>query len=156
MRRCLELPRRLQSAIELRYGVAMPGYTKKQLTSRSANLSNYVWCKICRLYWHRRAFQKHLRPEVPVKRRQIAVMHPAMKGFIDFLAEMLLKEILEERAERARRGEPIEKGFLATEATVDDDEPELVTVEEAALRLGVSREQILAEFGPEPFRVELR
>jgi hypothetical protein len=68
---------------------------------------------------------------------------------------------MEERAEKIRRGEPIDDGTSATpaEKTADHpaDEPEVLSVDEAVVRLGISREEILAEFAKNmvPFEVTI-
>ncbi len=84
------------------------------------------------------------------KAREVAILHPAWQGFLDFLVETAIKRSMDEQAEKMRRGEPIEappaKSKRERKVRPSREEPELLTVEEAVARLGVSREQILAEF----------
>ena len=131
----------------------MPGYTKEQLEAKGARVSHYTLCENCNLFWHKRVFKKHLVPPLQArttKAREIAIIHPAWANFLDFLAETAVRQLMEERAEKIRRGEPIDDGTSAMPAEKAADsaaeEPEVLTVSEAVDRLGVSREEILAEF----------
>jgi hypothetical protein len=131
----------------------MPGYTKEQLAARGATLSHYMLCDLCNLYWHKRAFKRHLRPAPPAaepKEREIAIVHPSWDNFFDFLTKTAIKHWMVE-AEKMRRGESFELAAPKSSAKIDwpppsADDPELLTVDEAVVRLGVSREEILAEF----------
>jgi hypothetical protein len=141
----------------------MPGYTKDELEAKRAKLANYVGCLNCRLHWHRRSFEKHfdVAPPSKAKSRPVAIIHPAWASFIDFLVDGTIKQLMEERAEKIRRGEPIDADDDAiTERHVEHPtaEHEVLTVDEAVARFGVSREEILAEFEKNkiPFEVELR
>jgi hypothetical protein len=82
--------------------------------------------------------------------REISIIHPAWDRFLDFLVEGAFKD-WKDRAEKIRRGELIETIPVKASAKFDwsphsPDEPELLTVEEAVVRQGVSREEILGEF----------
>ncbi len=131
----------------------MRGYTKEQLEAKGAALANYVFCSNCSLYWHKRAFQKHLRPapNTPApKERDIAIIHPAWDRFLGLLVDLAFKH-WEEEQEKIRRGERVETGPGKPGATIDwpppsPDDPELLTVDEAVARLGASREEIGSEF----------
>jgi hypothetical protein len=153
----------------------MPGYTKQQLDAKGRNITNYKLCESCRLYWHKRGFDKHLvaaanthatGPALSKRdpcRRPIVLIHPALERFVDFLVETAIRSIMEESADKIARGEPVDVD--ASEPTVlertpspSTEEPELVTVDEAVKRFGLAREEILAEFERNivPFEVELR
>lgn len=143
----------------------MRGYTKDELEAKSAKLASYIWCNGCRLYWHNRAFKKHLsagaggrssngRP----KERPVSIVHPAWASFIDYLVETSIKQLMEERADKICSGEPVEaRSQPVAERDVEraDDEPEVLTVDEAVARLGVSREEILAAFDKNMVRFEV-
>jgi hypothetical protein len=97
----------------------------------------------------------------PPKARRVEVMHPAWEQFMDFLVEGAITAWFKEQEERRLRGEP--EPHAADHAAVDaapgpdPDAPELISVDEAVLRFGMSREQVLAELEKhwEPFEVEI-
>ena len=136
----------------------MRGYTKEQLKSKGAKLTNYIFCDNCKLYWHKRIFEKHLRP--PTKTRRIEIMSPAFEEFIDFLAEAAVKQWQAEVANGTYKPEPTKNAKAArvkksNPKRAPSDHDELLTVDEAAARFGLSREEILARSEPiwEPFEV---
>lgn len=141
----------------------MPGYTNDELEAKGAKLANYVGCLNCRLHWHRRSFEKHfdVAPPSKAKSRPVAIIHPAWASFIDFLVDGTIKQLMEERADKIQRGEPIDADADAiTEKRVERPtaEHEVLTVDEAVARFGVSREEILAGFEKRmvPFELHLR
>jgi hypothetical protein len=71
--------------------------------------------------------------------------HPAWASFIDFLVEMAIKKHIEEQAEGIARGEPRLASPSESPAPLPKG-PRALTVDEAAVRFGVTRESILAEF----------
>jgi hypothetical protein len=97
----------------------------------------------------------------PPKARRVEVMHPAWGRFMDFLVEGAIKAWFKEQEERRLRGEAEPRAAVHAAADPapepDADAPELISVDEAVVRFGMSREQILAEFEKhwEPFEVEI-
>ena len=134
----------------------MRGYTKQQLDAKGAKLTNYILCDNCKLYWHRRIFEKHLRPP---QTRRIKIWSPAFEEFMDFLAEAAVKQWLAEVANGTYKPEPtknVKAGRVQkskSKRVRADDDDEVLTVDEAAARFGLSREEILARSEPiwEPF-----
>ena len=123
----------------------MRGYTKEQLKSNGAKLTNYILCDNCKLYWHRRIFEKHLRP---TKTRRIKIWSPAFEQFMDFLAEAAVKQWQAEVANGTYKPEPTKNAKAArvkkSKRARPGDDDEVLTVDEAAARFGLSREEILA------------
>jgi len=68
----------------------MPGFTKAQLRDAGEDLSGYIWCRNCRLYWRKRGRRTHrhpsARPRKPSKRKA-PELSPAMKEFLDYLVD---------------------------------------------------------------------
>ncbi len=60
----------------------MPGYTKDQLEAKGAALADYVLCSNCSLYWHKHAFEKHLRPSS--REWKFGPDHPAWDSLMNF------------------------------------------------------------------------
>lgn len=139
----------------------MPGLTKTQLIERALDPKRYAWCKHCRLYWSRRSLTKHrcsrepgdivkidMPPMPKPKKGDVLILNPAYEKFIDALADLLLKDLLarppakadkETRSRRSRRdGRPREPEY------------DVLTVDQAVARLGVSRAEIMAAFDNAP------
>jgi len=133
----------------------MRGYTKEQLEAKGAKLANYILCDNCSLYWHKRVFKRHLRP---AQTRRIKIMSPVWEEFIDFLAGAAVKQWQAEVANGTYKPEPMKKPTAervekskAKRTRSDDDE--VLTIDEAAARFHMSREEIIAKSEPiwEPF-----
>jgi hypothetical protein len=126
----------------------MPGFTKEQLHAKGVTLANYILCANCNLYWHKRVFKKHLNVPPSVKTTDgppVTVIHPAWASFIDFLLKLAIKKHMKEQTERIARGEP-RVASPSESPALPPQGPRALTVDEAALRFGVTRESILAEF----------
>lgn len=139
----------------------MRGYTNEQLEAKGLNVANYVGCLNCRLHWHRRVFEKHF--NAPTKEppgEAIEIIHPGWAAFLDFLAESAVKRWYADEQERLRRGEPPKLPVATAEVKTKSTKKAVrtLTVDEAVTQLGLSREEIMAEFTKHavPFEVVLR
>lgn len=140
----------------------MPGFTKTQLVEKALDPKRYAWCKHCRRYWSRRSFAKHRRsiqsgdmvqidiPRMPKpKKGDVLILNPAYERFLDALAEIILKDLLErppakEDDKKTRAARP------PKDARPSKPECDVLTVDQAAARLGVSRAEIMAAFDKAP------
>lgn len=102
----------------------MPGYTKAQLAKKKLAPAQYLWCRRCRLYWHRRAPHAHKAVSTRKKSRTVAnrpeddakPLSEEEKRFIDFLVDEAVKHWLAPRADartRARRQPELHRGARA-------------------------------------------
>ncbi|HKY34509.1 MAG TPA: hypothetical protein VJN18_01105 [Polyangiaceae bacterium] len=139
----------------------MPGFTKTQLVEKALDPKRYAWCKHCRLYWSRRSFAKHRRsiqsgdivkidmpPMRKPKQGDVLILNPAYEKFIDALADLLVKDLL------ARPPAKADKKTSSRRSRRDGRQPEpeydVLTVDQAVARLGVSRAEIMAAFDKTP------
>lgn len=139
----------------------MRGYTLEQLESRGANAANYVGCVNCRLHWHRRVFERHFNPgPETLSSKEIEIIHPTWARFLDFLAESAVKKWYSDDEDRRRRGEPAKASTAPpTRLETENAMPttHILTVDEAVQPLGLSRDEIMAEFERRavPFEVQV-
>lgn len=141
---------------------AMLGFTKTQLVEKALDPKRYAWCKHCRLYWSRRSFAKHRRSiqsgdivkiDMPMMRKpkkgDVLILNPAYEKFIGALADLLVKDLLERPpardADKKTRSRRSRKDPLHAEPEYD-----VLTVDEAVARLGVSSAEIVAAFDKAP------
>ena len=90
----------------------MPGYTKEQLEARGAVFADYVLCSNCSLYWHKRVFQKHLRPSS--RKREFGPDHPAWDILMDFGIPFEFTIPASPRARRAAAKQAMKAGAPST------------------------------------------
>jgi hypothetical protein len=140
----------------------MPGFTRTQLVEKALDPKRYAWCKHCRLYWSRRAFAKHRRSvqsgdivkiDMPAgpkpKKGAVLILNPAYERFIDALADLLVKDLLARPP--AREADKKAKSRRIREDALDaKPEHDVLTVDQAVARLGVSRAEIMAAFDKAP------
>lgn len=145
----------------------MPGFTKAQLAEQALDAKNYAWCNRCRLYWHKRGIRTHkhvgaatkiivkfhIPPTPKPKKGDVVTIHPDYERFIDFLVEGAIKEWQEEQlggvtstAPPAALRAPKRRRRPAREPVREEPDYDVITVDQAIVRLGVSREEIMAAF----------
>lgn len=137
----------------------------------NADRSEYRWCRHCKLYWKKRGFATHAKacnsdtklvveisaPPMPKpKKGDVVVLHPAYSGFLEWLADIWLEK--EKRRIMSGEGSPTDAAAekaapnrparRPTRSPAPPPEPdyEVITVEEAVVRFGMTREQIMARF----------
>ena len=89
------------------------------------------------------------------------VIHPAHRSLLKFLVDGAIKACVERVAEPAGFGEPAGNAFIDTtntsiEAASGATGTKVLSVDEAAQRLGISRAEFLAEFEKHAVQVNLR
>lgn len=139
----------------------MPGFTKTQLVEKALDPKRYAWCKHCRLYWSQRSFAKHERSIQPgdivkidkppmrkPKKGDVLILNPAYEKFIDALADLLVKDLLARPP--ANAGKKASTRRSRKETRHAEPEYDVLTVEQAVARLGVSRAEIMAAFDKAP------
>jgi hypothetical protein len=89
--------------------------------------------------------------------REVVILHPAHERFIEFLVDTAIKDII--RRQREGLPEPVSSPpWPELSEDPDRNAPEFVTIDEAVKRLGLTREEIMAQFErepPIPFEVEI-
>jgi hypothetical protein len=136
----------------------MPGFTKKQLVEKALDPKRYAWCKHCRLYWSRRSLAKHRRsiesgdilkidmPPIPTpKKGDVLIINPACERFIDTLVDLVVKDLLA-RPPAREADKTTRSSRKRKEPRHSEPEYDVLTVDEAVARLGVSKEDVMAAF----------
>ena len=120
----------------------MPGYTKEQLEAKGAKLAHYILCDNCQLFWHRRAFKKHLNVGRETH-RTIAVINPRHAQFLDFIAKAAVDAYMQDVATGKVVLGDNEK---PPTSVVGDETTEILTVDEAVEQHGFARDELMARF----------
>ena len=133
----------------------MPGYTKEQLVAMSADRKQFKWCnKGCKKYWRKRGFASHARAcrprvilEITMPRRpkpkkgDVMIIHPAWENFCKWFVKACIQHLREDHADATQHEGPQE---------ISEEWPkreyETITVDEAMVRYGMTREEIMAKF----------
>lgn len=142
----------------------MPGFTKAQLIDKALSVKAYAWCRRCRLYWHKRSIRTHrhvgsakvivkfhIPPSPKPKKGDVVIIHPAYERFLNFLVDDAIKQWQEGQFGNAASVTPGDYGMLARQrgrAKGATNKPvyDVLTVDEAVAKLGMTREEIMAEF----------
>lgn len=143
----------------------MPGYTKAQLVEMEVATAEYAWCRKCRLYWHKRGIRTHkhvggakvtvnfhIPPTPKPKKGDVVILHPAYENFLNFLVDGAIKQWQEEQLGAAASmtppgGQvPARRRRQKKEAIYKKPDYDVYTVEDALAKLGMTREEIMAEF----------
>jgi hypothetical protein len=140
----------------------MPGFTKTQLVEKALDPKRYAWCKHCRLYWSRRTFAKHRRSiqsgdivKIDMslmpkpKKGDVLILNPAYERFIDALADLLVKDLLA-RPPAREADKQAKSRRMRKDARDAQPQYDVLTVDQAVARLGVSRTEIMAAFDKAP------
>ena len=137
----------------------MPGYTKQELAREGLDPKRYRYCRSCRRWWPRRGFKVHqashqkfvvkidMPPTPKLRKGEVAILHPAWQQFIDFLVDAAIKDLLRNPSRDVGDDPPVRRGKRKIKEP--EAHGELITVDEAIKRFGMTREEIMAQFDEE-------
>ena len=151
----------------------MPGYTKAQLVEMKVETALYAWCHKCRLYWHKPGIRtrKHVggakviaKFHIPLtpkpKKGDVVIIHPVYERFLNFLIDGAFKQWKEEQLGSVATTMARDRRALAPQtrlrkaSTYKKRDYDVLTVNEAVAQLGLTREEIMAEFDEVMLRFE--